>query len=75
MLAGIWDSWTDKETDETLNSFSVVTTEANELMAQIHNTKLRMPLILPKEKEKPWLDLSLSETQTEDLMIPIIQKI
>ena len=33
-----------------------------------------MPLILPKEKEKPWLDLSISETQIEEMMIPYDSK-
>ena len=54
-FGGIWSEWTDKHTGEILNTYSVVTTEANELMSKIHNSKKRMPLILTKEKEEDWL--------------------
>lgn len=37
------------------DTFSILTTEANELMADIHNSKKRMPVILRKEEEKLWL--------------------
>ncbi|WP_226064717.1 SOS response-associated peptidase [Kaistella polysaccharea] len=54
-LGGIYNIWTDEETEETLTSFSIVTSNANELMAEIHNTKDRMPLVLSKEAEEAWL--------------------
>jgi len=37
------------------DTFSILTTEANELMADIHNSKKRMPVILRKDEEKLWL--------------------
>lgn len=55
-LGGIYNVWTDKETGEQLTSFSIVTTEANELMAEIHNTKHRMPMVLDKAIQEAWLD-------------------
>lgn len=58
-LAGIWDTWTSRETGEIINSFSIITTEANPLMAQIHNSKKRMPVIFHPETEKLWLDTSV----------------
>jgi len=54
-LGGIYNIWKDKTTNETLTSFSIVTTEANELMSEIHNTKHRMPMVLSKEAEDAWL--------------------
>lgn len=36
-------------------TFSVVTTEANDLMKEIHNIKQRMPIILENGMEKNWL--------------------
>jgi putative SOS response-associated peptidase YedK len=33
----------------------MVTTQANELMSEIHNTKQRMPIILKQENEQHWL--------------------
>ena len=61
-FAGIWDIWTSKETQETLRTFSIITTQANDLLSRIHNTKQRMPVILRPEDEKRWLsDISLKE--------------
>ena len=62
-LAGIWETWVNKETGEGRNTFSIITTRANNLMEKIHNTKKRMPVILKKEVEKNWLreDLSTDE--------------
>jgi putative SOS response-associated peptidase YedK len=54
-FGGIYDLWTNHETGEVIESFSIITTEANPLMAEIHNTKKRMPLILSLESEKLWL--------------------
>lgn len=52
-FAGLWSSWTSKETGEILNTYTILTTEANELMSQIHNSKKRMPLIVANETD--WL--------------------
>lgn len=54
-FAGIYSEWVNKSTGEVMNTYSMVTTEANELMAEIHNTKKRMPVILTPETEKLWL--------------------
>lgn len=54
-FGGIWSEWVDKETGEIVNSYSIVTTEANAFMAEIHNSKKRMPVILTKENETSWL--------------------
>lgn len=54
-FGGIWSEWIDIESGEIIKTYSIVTTEANELMAKIHNTKKRMPLILKREEEATWL--------------------
>lgn len=54
-LAGIWSDWVDKETGELMRTYSILTTEANELMARIHNSKKRMPVVLHPENEMEWL--------------------
>lgn len=54
-MAGIYSSWVNPFTGETVDSYSIVTTEANELMAKIHNIKKRMPVILTDKNEKDWL--------------------
>ncbi len=51
VFAGIWDRW--KRDDTTVESYSMVTTEPNELMTQLHN---RMPVILTPAEARLWLD-------------------
>lgn len=60
-MAGIWQPWTDKSTGETFDTFAIVTTEANDIMAQIHNTKKRMPVILNEELASQWIFDDLDE--------------
>ena len=55
-FAGIYSQWTNKTTGEIKNTYAMVTTEANELMAEIHNIKKRMPIILKPEDEINWLN-------------------
>jgi putative SOS response-associated peptidase YedK len=55
-FAGIFDEWTDPSTGEITPTFSIITTPANPLMQKIHNSKQRMPVILPADIEKDWLD-------------------
>lgn len=53
-MAGIYDEWATN-TGVPYRSYSIITTQANELMSRIHNTKQRMPVILTKEDEQNWL--------------------
>lgn len=69
-MAGIYDTWLDKSTGEVVNTFSIVTTEANSLTDYIHNTKHRMPAILNKEDEEKWLDPKLGKSDIEQLLLP-----
>ncbi|MEI8201593.1 MAG: SOS response-associated peptidase [Bacteroidota bacterium] len=66
-FAGISEQWIDKESGEIVNSFSILTTEANDLMAQIHNFKLRMPVILSPENEREWIVPSTSKERIQEL--------
>ena len=72
-FAGLWEEWTDKTTGEVVQSFSILTTEANPLLAKIHNTKLRMPVILPQSAEQQWLDSSLGEAGITALTGPLAE--
>ncbi len=67
LTAGIWQSWTDKETGETVDTCALVTTKANSLMEQIHNTKKRMPTILPADLAGEWISDGLSEERITEL--------
>jgi putative SOS response-associated peptidase YedK len=66
-MAGIYQPWTDKETGETMDTFSIVTTKANGLMEQIHNKKKRMPTILSEMQAAEWISPNLSETKIMEL--------
>lgn len=55
-FAGIYSEWTDKSTGEIVNTYTILTTEANELMSKIHNTKKRMPVIVAADNELSWLN-------------------
>lgn len=59
-FAGLWNDWKNSDTGEILNTYSIVTTKANELMAKIHNKPKfsndpRMPVILPENLADEWL--------------------
>lgn len=60
-MAGIWETYKDTKTNQLIQSFSILTTEANPLMATIHNSKRRMPVILSQEVEQEWLKGGFSE--------------
>lgn len=66
-MAGIYQPWTDKETGETMDTFSIVTTKANTMMEQIHNKKKRMPTILNEAQASDWLEPNLSEAKIMEL--------
>ncbi|QYA26459.1 SOS response-associated peptidase [Gramella sp. MT6] len=54
-FAGIYSSWKNPQTNELVNSYSILTTEANELMNEIHNNKKRMPVVLKNKDMAAWL--------------------
>jgi putative SOS response-associated peptidase YedK len=41
-LAGVWENWKDPTSGEWVRTFAIITTDANELVADIHE---RMPVI------------------------------
>lgn len=51
-MAGLWEEWKDEQ-GKIKNTFAIITTRSNELMKPIHQ---RMPVILPRELEKEWLE-------------------
>lgn len=69
-MAGIYDSWLDKETGEEHSTFSIITTDTNPLTDYIHNTKHRMPAILSKENEEKWLNPNLTKQEIATFLHP-----
>jgi putative SOS response-associated peptidase YedK len=51
VMAGLWEKWRSPA-GEKINSCTIITTEANELLAPLHN---RMPVIIAPEDWPAWL--------------------
>ncbi|MEE4282331.1 MAG: SOS response-associated peptidase, partial [Pseudomonadales bacterium] len=64
LLAGLWDSWRQPESDEELLSFTILTTAANPELAFVHH---RQPVILDQLEAKQWLDMDIPTSELEDL--------
>ena len=69
-VAGLYSRWKDKTTESYYYSYTILTTAANSLMEYVHNTKKRMPVFIPKEYEKDWLNTNLSKEDALALCQP-----
>jgi putative SOS response-associated peptidase YedK len=58
-VAGIWETWHAGASDQR-QSFSILTTSANEFMSEIHD---RMPVVLDRLAESAWLDPELRDRE------------
>lgn len=65
-FAGLWSAYTNPQ-GEKIFTCTIITTEANELMAPIHH---RMPVILTKDDQKRWLDPNNHRESLESLLKP-----
>ena len=64
VIGGLWENWKDPTSGEGMRTFAIITTDANELVAEIHD---RMPLILAPTDYIRWLS---DEPDPGDLMKP-----
>jgi len=65
-FAGIWSTVHDPS-GRPCTTFAILTTEANELVAQIHN---RMPVILHARDEAAWLNQHCALDEVQALLAP-----
>ena len=63
-IGGLWENWKDPTSGGWIRTFAIITTPANELVAEIHD---RMPLILAPADYVRWLS---DEPDPRDLMRP-----
>jgi putative SOS response-associated peptidase YedK len=66
VFAGLWEGWKPPGCDDWLITCTIITTESNELVAQLHN---RMPAILLEEYHAAWLGES-DAADLKDLLRP-----
>jgi putative SOS response-associated peptidase YedK len=69
-LAGIWEIWTSPESQTPTAGFSILTCPANDVMAKIHNTKKRMPVILELAQISQWLNPKLNAQAISEFLNP-----
>ena len=73
-MAGLWDCWDNKATSEHIYTYTIITTEANPMMAKIHNKKKRMPAILMEKDYKKWISNSITKEEAKNLLKPFNEK-
>lgn len=64
-FAGLWDRWEGEE--ETITSCTIITTEANDLMKDLHH---RMPVIISKSQREKWLHPDTSKEEAKAMLKP-----
>ena len=53
VFAGLWEHWKSRDSEESLQTTTIVTGAANEFLMQVHH---RMPVVLEAENAARWLD-------------------
>ena len=59
-FAGLWEQWQPPQGGKVMESCTIITTEANELVAKLHD---RMPVILEPKDYDPWLNPEVHEPE------------
>lgn len=65
-MAGLWENW-NKGPEGPVETFTVITTEANSRVAELHN---RMPVILDQEGIDAWLDPKQRPAELQGFLRP-----
>jgi putative SOS response-associated peptidase YedK len=67
-FAGLYEEWLDKESGELVETCTIITTEANEVLEPVHD---RMPVILKAEDYDLWLDeKEKNPERLQNLLVP-----
>jgi putative SOS response-associated peptidase YedK len=66
-FAGLWEKWKDRTAGIDLLTFTVITTDPNEVIQPMHN---RMPVIIPERDYERWLQPGQPDRPPVDLLRP-----
>jgi putative SOS response-associated peptidase YedK len=70
-FAGLWEIWHDSQVGDDaprIRTFTIITTEANDLLQPIHD---RMPVVLPESEWDRWLDPEFEDVDAlRHLLVP-----
>ena len=68
-LAGLWERWRDEKAGRDIESCAIITTDANQLVARLHD---RMPVILEPDDFGKWLD---PEEESLGRLLPLLRPV
>src|SRR5450432_4278506 len=66
-FAGLWERWRETPDSEPLDTFTILTTETNDVLRPIHQ---RMPVILDQSAFEKWLNRDNKAADVADLLKP-----
>ena len=66
-FAGLWEKWKDRKVSTELLTFTVITTDPNEVVRPMHD---RMPVIIPERDYDRWLQPGDPDRPPIDLLRP-----
>jgi len=69
-LGGLWESWHDRESDDTIQTTALITIAANDFMRPLHH---RMPMILETDAANDWLGGDNAMLETASAKSPPLQ--
>lgn len=72
-LGGLYNYWENPVTKEIIPTFTLLTQEAKGILREVHNSRLRMPLILPPGVEKDWLSGNLRDLSEIDIPLVAVE--
>lgn len=58
VMAGLWEQWQDPNGQESLQTFTILTTHANHFLSQLHD---RMPVFIDRDRFDDWLNGDASD--------------
>ena len=67
-LAGLWEHWNRAEDGARIDTFTILTTDANTVMQGIHE---RMPVMLGADACRTWLDAGSDPAALHALLVPL----
>jgi len=63
-IAGLWDEWKNRETSERIKSCTMIITEPNDFVAEVHD---RMPVLLRPDQFDHWLSGNMKVEASEGI--------
>jgi putative SOS response-associated peptidase YedK len=68
-FAGIWNEWISHFNKQTIKTYSIITTKANQLLEKVHNKRKRMPVLLQARDEQRWINIDMVQEEIDSLLV------